>query len=222
MTDNIRVLHVDDQPDFAEMTATFLERDDDRFVVETTTGADEALDLLGDDSEFDCVVSDHEMPGMTGIEFLEVIRDGYPDMPFILFTGKGSEEIASEAISSGVTDYLQKGGTDKYTILANRVVNAVETARAKASARQSQRKYENLSEAFPDIAFYIDENGRYVEVIAGDESPLLYSEVGNLVGQTVHELFSPETAEHFYGAIQRTLETDELQKIEYTLDVQAG
>lgn len=65
------------------------------------------------------------MPGMNGIEFLESVRAIDEDLPFILFTGKGSEEVASEAISAGVTDYLQKqSGTDQYTILANRITNA--------------------------------------------------------------------------------------------------
>lgn len=45
------------------------------------------------------------MPGQTGIEFLEVVRDQYANLPFILFTGQGSDEIASDAISAGVTDY---------------------------------------------------------------------------------------------------------------------
>ena len=217
------MLHVDDEPDFAEMTATFLEREDDSFVVETLTRADEALDLLAENSDrLDCIVSDHEMPVMTGIELLENVRKEYDGLPFILFTGKGSEEIASEAISAGVTDYLQKGGTDKYTILANRVVNAVETARAKDNARRSQKRFETLSEAYPDVAFYIDEDGRYLEVIAGEESPLLYIEADNLVGQCVHDIFDSDTAERFYGAIQKTLETDNLQKIEYALNVQSG
>lgn len=50
------------------------------------------------------------MPGLDGLDVLERVRGEYPDLPFILFTGKGSEEIASDAISKGVTDYLQKGG----------------------------------------------------------------------------------------------------------------
>ncbi len=61
------------------------------------------------------------MPGQDGIEFLESVRAIDEKLPFILFTGKGSEEVASEAISAGVTDYLQKHqGTDQYTMLANR------------------------------------------------------------------------------------------------------
>jgi DNA-binding NarL/FixJ family response regulator len=71
------------------------------------------------------------MSGMDGIELLRTIREERPNLPFVLFTGKGSEEIASEAISAGVTDYLQKrGGTEQFALLANRVANAVEGRRA--------------------------------------------------------------------------------------------
>jgi len=123
--ETIRVLHVDDEPDFGELVATFLEREDDRFVVESATSASEGLDRL-DADEYDCVVSDYDMPGTDGIEFLEEIRCKHPQLPFVLFTGKGSEEVASDAISAGVTDYLQKNtGTDQYTVLANRIENAV-------------------------------------------------------------------------------------------------
>lgn len=107
----IRILHVDDEPDFAEMTATFLEREDDRFDVEIATSPNEGLNHLKLES-FDCIVSDYNMPTRDGIEFLKDVRDDHPDLPFILYTGKGSEEIASDAISAGVTDYLQKGTRD--------------------------------------------------------------------------------------------------------------
>jgi len=140
--DRIRVLHVDDEPDFADLTAAFLEREDDRFEVETATGADEGLTRLSDE-EFDCVVSDYDMPGQNGIRFLEAVREGHPDLPFILFTGKGSEEVASDAISAGVSDYLQKeSGTDQYALLANRITNLVSQYRAVATVEEyaSQRE----------------------------------------------------------------------------------
>ena len=222
MNKRIRVLHIDDEPDTTEMTAAQLERRDERLVVETANDADTALSMISEDG-FDCIISDQEMSSMSGIDILEAVREDYPDMPFILFTGRGSEEVASEAISAGVTDYLQKsGGAEQYTVLANRVVNAVETARAKSEARWSQERLQNLSEAFPDIAFYIDEDGRYVEFIAGDRSPLLYDEAETLVGQRFHEILPSETADRFYEVVQEALETEELQKIEYMLDVQAG
>jgi PAS domain S-box-containing protein len=128
---DIRLLHVDDDVGFAEMVSAFLEREDDRFEVETATSPSEAHDRLAG-ADFDCIISDHDMPGQTGIEFLEAVRESNPDLPFILFTGKGSEEIASKAIATGVSDYLQKGPVDCYTILANRVKNLVDQYHAES------------------------------------------------------------------------------------------
>ena len=137
-TEVIRVLHVDDDPAFVDMAATFLEREDDRIEVVTATSAAEGLTVL-DETHIDCVVSDHEMPGMNGIEFLERVRGAHGDRPFVLFTGKGSEEIASEAISVGVTDYVQKAtGSEQYKILVNRIVNAVEAMRIRERAARQE------------------------------------------------------------------------------------
>ena len=112
-TDTIRVLHVDDHVDFAEMATTFLERENDRFDTEIGASASDGLDRLAD-SSFDCVLSDYDMPTQDGIEFLRTVRQKYPELPFILYTGEGSEAVASEAISAGVTDYLQKSsGTEQ-------------------------------------------------------------------------------------------------------------
>ena len=72
------------------------------------------------------MVTDYDMPGRDGIEFLEAVREEHPELPFILFTGKGSEAVASETISAGVTDYLQKeAGTEQYAALATRIRNVV-------------------------------------------------------------------------------------------------
>jgi len=140
MDARIRVLHVDDEPDLADVAATFVEREDERFVVETAASASEGVERLADEA-FDCVVSDYEMPGQDGIAFLETVRGEYPDLPFILYTGKGSEEVASEAISAGVTDYLQKeSGTSQYAVLANRITNAVEQYRSKRELEASRER----------------------------------------------------------------------------------
>jgi PAS domain S-box-containing protein len=134
----IRILHVDDDPDFADLVTTALEREDERFAVETVTSAEEGVDRLSED--VDCVVSDYEMPGTNGIELLKTVRERHPTLPFILFTGKGSEAVASDAISAGVTDYLQKcSGMEQFELLANRITNAVEQTRARRRAKEQHR-----------------------------------------------------------------------------------
>ena len=105
--DPIRVLHVDDEPGVTDRAQTFLERADERITVRTAASAEEGWETLSD-TPVDCVVSEYDMGGTNGLDFLERVREAYPELPFILYTGKGSEEVASEAISKGVTDYLQK------------------------------------------------------------------------------------------------------------------
>jgi PAS domain S-box-containing protein len=135
-TDPIAVLHVDDDPDFVELAAEFLRAEGGGFTVRTETDVEAAIHRL-DEEVIDCVVSDYEMPGLDGIAFLETVREHHPEIPFILFTGKGSEEVASEAISAGVTDYLQKEpGSSQFAVLANLIENVVAKRRAEAELQQ--------------------------------------------------------------------------------------
>jgi PAS domain S-box-containing protein len=133
------VLVVDDDEAMAELTATHLSRLLTEATVCTETDPTAVLDRL-DSERVDCIVSDYDMPVWTGLDLLERVRAADPRMPFILFTGKGSEEIASEAISAGVTDYLQKrAGSDRYEVLANRVRNAVSRQWAVREAERLQQ-----------------------------------------------------------------------------------
>jgi PAS domain S-box-containing protein len=135
----VRVLYVDDNPDYAELVSRSLTRERASFDVVTATGPTAGMERL-DAATFDCVVSDYQMPDRDGLSFFADVRAAHPTLPFILFTSKGSEDIASEAISAGVTDYLQKGGGgEQYSLLANRVENAVERARSKRRAAKQRR-----------------------------------------------------------------------------------
>ena len=157
------VLHVDDDPQVGELVAVYLERINDDFEVVTRTSAVGALDVLRTE-QVDCIVSDYDMPNTDGLELLELVREQYQDIPFILFTGKGSEEIASEAIASGVTDYMQKGaGSDTYDVLANRIQNAVEQHRTEQRFWNALSWYQRLVEQ--ELAgVCIIQDGRFVYV----------------------------------------------------------
>ncbi|WP_439025771.1 PAS domain-containing protein [Haloarchaeobius sp. DT45] len=158
--DRIRVLHVDDDPAVSDLVVQFLDREDARFDVATETDATVALETLASES-VDCIVSDYQMPGMDGLEFLAAVRQHDPDLPFVLFTGKGSEEIASDAIEAGVTGYLQKKGCrEQYALLANRIEQAVAHYRAEQNAERSLRALEHAGEG---IAF-LDDEGTFIYV----------------------------------------------------------
>jgi PAS domain S-box-containing protein len=208
VADTIHVLHVDDEPDFADLAATFLEREDERIAVRTATTAEEALELLAV-HDVDCVVSDYDMPGRNGIELLETVRETHPDLPFVLFTGKGSEEVASDAIAAGVTDYLQKErGTDQYAILANRVRNAVEGYRSEREAERTRRQFRAISENSTDAIVIIDTESRIRFANPAVETYFGYTP-NELRGEPVTTLMPERHRESHRSAIERYVETGE-------------
>jgi CheY-like chemotaxis protein/DNA-binding transcriptional ArsR family regulator len=122
----IRVLIVDDEPGLADTVATYVEHADEAIEATTATSALEATTVLEGES-FDCVVSDYKMPAISGLDFLKVVREEYASLPFILFTAKGSEDAASEAIATGVTAYVTKGpDADQYDELVDHIHEAVD------------------------------------------------------------------------------------------------
>jgi len=173
---SIRVLHVDDDPDLAELVTLFLEREAEQLTVETASSVAEGMARLNE-LEIDCVISDYEMPDRNGLDFLEAVRTENPDLPFILFTGKGSEEIPSDAISAGVTDYLQKETTtEQYTLLANRVINAVERARAEQAEQRQLRAIETAQEGISILnadGEFIYVNEAYAALYGYDRAEML-------------------------------------------------
>ena len=181
MTRGIRVIHVDDDTQFSDLTVEFLESIDERLTVESIPDPTAALEVI-DPEGYDCVISDYDMPEMNGIAFLESVRERFPDLPFILFTGKGSEEVASDAISAGVTDYLQKNpGSDQFRLLANRITNAVEQRRATEAAEETERRLTELAENTTDALW----------MFTGDWEELLFvnSVVTDLFGVSPAELY---------------------------------
>jgi len=150
----IDVLHVDDDPSVLDLTEAYFERELDSVAVTSETDPEAALDRIRE-SSFDCVVSDYDMPPMDGLEFFDALRERNQKIPFVLYTGKGSEEIASQALNAGVTGYFQKGGPEQLRRLANRVDQAVDEYRTKEIAE----RYSTVIEALGYPVYVVDETG---------------------------------------------------------------
>ncbi|GAA0525695.1 PAS domain S-box-containing protein [Halorubrum aquaticum] len=194
----IEILHVEDDRSFADLVSTFLEREHEAFSVHTETDPREALAALrGDETAYDCVVSDYDMPGLNGLELLERVRRERPNLPFVLFTGKGSEEIASEAITAGVTDYLQKsGGTEQYRVLANRIRNAVERYWAE---RYMNRGLEAIETARDGISI-LSEDG-HVEYANTACAEVLGYDREDLIGRHWETFYRDDDVEEVYDVL---------------------
>ncbi len=141
----ISILYVDDETTLLDVTKIYLERTGE-FSVDTSESAAAALAMLPK-KNYDAIVSDYQMPGMDGIEFLKVLRKEYPKLPFIIFTGKGREEVVIQAFDSGADFYLQKGGAPKpqFAELTRKISSIVDQRKSEAKAFKLNRLYSVLS-----------------------------------------------------------------------------
>jgi PAS domain S-box-containing protein len=205
----IQILNVDDEQAFRDLTETYLEREDDQFTVESAPSADEALERISNDPP-DCVISDYNMPTMDGLELLESVREEYPDLPFILYTGKGSEAVAGKAISAGVTDYLQKqSGKDQYELLANRIQNAV-TARRNARQAARQKELMRLTEFAGETGgFEIDTTSGEILYTTGACRILDVAQNDDHTLEDWLQQFRPSDRDEVSTAIDRALSTNQ-------------
>ncbi|MDG6256927.1 MAG: PAS domain S-box protein [Methanomicrobiaceae archaeon] len=155
-----RTLLIDDEPVFLAVSKIFLEKGGE-FSCDTCESARAALDLIRNGT-FDAVVSDYDMPQMDGIALLKAVRADDPDLPFIVLTGRGREEVVIEALNNGADFYLQKSAEPRalYAELASKIRHAVDRQRAREALKRTQFSIDHLPAEF----YWIDSAGYLIDV----------------------------------------------------------
>lgn len=211
MGGTIRVLYVADDAEVASQAATGLESEDERFVVETATGASAGLDRFPD-AGVDCVVAEYDLGDRNGVELCELIRERDRDVPCILCLDDTDDGLASEAISRGVTDYFQRSSDGAtYSRLTTRVRSAV---RGQGSGgpdrrpevlsdgaertnhgrlRQGSEQYRELLESSPSPVFVYTEEGELIYANDAAAGFLEADEPDDLLGTAPGEFTHPES-----------------------------
>ena len=181
---SIRVLLVDDEPDILTTAEMILEKNG--FHVETAPSVGEAARLLAE-KPFDVIVSDYQMPGKDGLQFLKELRERGDATPFIVLTGRGREEVAIRALNLGADRYLQKGVDIEamYAELTDAIRKCVEHRRAEAALLESEGKLSAMLQSIGDHMSMMD---RDLNVLWANEiGKKIFGE--DIIGKKCYEVY---------------------------------
>jgi response regulator RpfG family c-di-GMP phosphodiesterase len=133
--EELRVMLVDDDEIVRDAISEMLRRRG--CLVSVFSDADSAINALTGGLSFDVMVSDINMPGLSGMDFLEKAKEAAPGIPVVMITGYPSIDVAVEAMKSGATDFLTKPfRAEELEIVIRKVVNeAREGGKEKEESR---------------------------------------------------------------------------------------
>ena len=184
----IKTLYVDDDPTLLDLAKEFLEGENDDLSVTTCTSAKDVLSLMRS-TEYDVIISDYQMPIMSGIDLLKELRSHGVDIPFILFTGRGREEIAVDALNNGADFYLNKGGNPRvqFTELMNLVRHMVMKRQAVEALKHNAERFRAMIENSLDLIIILNPDG-VVRYASPSVKKVLGFPVESVIGQTLEAL----------------------------------
>lgn len=200
----IKVLCVDDEQALLELCKDYLEKDK-QLSVGTADSPLTALRMLKEEP-FDAIVADYQMPGMSGLDLLKKLRAGGDDIPFILFTGKGREEVAIEALNSGADFYVQKGGDPKsqFLELTHKIKQAVRRSKAEEALQTSAETTQALMDSVTDALCLFDLNGKLLAVNDSFANAMGATKQA-IIGRPIWEVMARRAAEK---GMARTIDPD--------------
>jgi len=216
LDDAIRVLYVNSDPAFAELVQTKLQQTSTEIDCIPADGIDETLHNLGAD-QIDCIVTAYSIEDSDGIGLTELIRQQNDDIPIILFTGQGSEKIASEATRAGVSDYIPvRSERDNFTLLAARIRTLTKAARKRTEAEQTKRRFRRTLERATDAIYAVDSDWR-IEYMNEKMAERVGRDLDAVVGETIWEEFPSIVGTELEERYRTAMETGEPVSFEQRL-----
>lgn len=208
MNRSLRILHLEDEPDFAELVNTMLLQDrmDVRILrVGEKKSYQEALEK----EKFDLILSDFHLPAFTGLEALAMARKKCPETPFILISGTIGETAAIDSLKAGATDYLLKHNPER---LPSAVRRAIDEASERMKLRETEAElvrrekyFRTLTENSLDVLTIISREGIFTYISPSIEHTLGWSP-GELMGQSSFTRVHPEDLPRVMESFQNLLD----------------
>lgn len=163
-SDRISMLYVDDEEELLELAMLYI-GNKEGVNVDIAPSASQGLRMMSQ-RRYDVVVSDYQMPDMDGIQFLKFLRSTGDSIPFIIFTGRGREEVAIEALNAGADFYIQKGGNPRvqYAELLNMVRQVSDRKRSERMLCINNHRVQTMMEGSPILILSVDSHGTVMEI----------------------------------------------------------
>jgi PAS domain S-box-containing protein len=178
MAKGIRILHLDDDYSFLTISREIL-LDMNKSIgdIDFANSPNEALTKLAANN-YDVILSDYEMPEKNGLDFLKLLKQKKIRIPFILFTGKGREEVAIKALNLGADGYFNKQGDPEtvYGELVHGIKSIIDKNMAKHECEESENRYRILLENISDAIVVHDNLGNIFDINKQACDSLGYSE----------------------------------------------
>ena len=218
----IRVLHVDDELALLKVAKQCLELQG-LFHVDTADSVEEALNKLKE-KDYDVVVSDYQMSGKDGLEFLKQLREKGNDIPFLILTGKSREEVAIRALNLGADGYLDKTGDSGtvYCKLAHAIRQAVDRRSAQIESLRREAKLGAILQASPEAITITDPDGNIIECNQVAVGMHGCQSKKDLVGKNAFGLIAEKDREKAVQNLKKTLEQGSTKNVEYTFLTKDG
>ncbi|MFP3985422.1 MAG: PAS domain S-box protein [Candidatus Bathyarchaeia archaeon] len=218
----IRVLHVDDELGLLKIAKQCLEMQGP-FQVDTAGSIEEAVNKLKE-KEYDAVVSDYQMPGKDGLEFLKQLRKICNNVPFIILTGKSREEVVVKALNLGVDQYLDKTSDPEtgYRELAYAIRQAVDRRSTQIELSKREAKLNAILESSPEAITISDLDGNIIECNRAATDLHGGQSKKDLIGRNVFELIAKKDVKRANQNLKKTIEQGSVKIVEYTLRTKDG
>ncbi len=209
MSGVLRILHLEDDPRDAELVEATLAEEGIDCEVRVVDGREEFIAAL-DEGGRELVLADFALPGFDGMSALAIVRERYPDLPFVFVSGRLGEEAAIESLKSGATDYVLKTRLSRLVPAVNRALGESaeraerrkaeeELARASREIREREENYRNLFNSIRDVIVVTDHD----RVVRQVNQPALKETFGygteELVGKSVRLLYAGEEGYRLTG-----------------------
>ena len=170
-----------------------------KFQVNCVQSGCEALVLL-EKGRYDAIIADYEMESMSGITLLKTLRARGDDTPFIIFTGKGREQVVIESYENGADGYVQKGDDIKaqFVELSHKIISIVEKRNTERKLCEREKHYRILTENISDVVWILDPDTGFFKYVSPSVEKLLGYTAEEILARPVKDAVTPEAARYVH------------------------